>query len=467
MKDRWVFAIGLAGIAAALALQVWTARHPFRPAGAPPWAAPLVERDLRVIERDTLRVLVLRDPLSYEPGNGAPGGLEHDLLARYASWAGLPMVPVPVDHPDTMLLWLQQGRGDVIAAQRAPEGPWREHIAFTAPYQQVAPLLVRLRPDPLVPSTRRPVDTVVVSRWSPFAFRRLNVDSALVDGAVLLRDTTGPEDVLVAVALGRRQAAVVSEACAVSEAQRFPHLSFGPRVGAPVDLAFGVRSNAPRLLRSLNAWLADPGERIFVNERIGAVEGSVKQRGALGGGRVSPLGTDTISPFDSLFQLHADSLSLDWRLLAAVAFKESRFDTAAVSSQGAGGLMQMMPGTAEALGVDARDGVSGQVRGASRYLAELDTLWRGSVPAEDQRLKFVLASYNAGPGHIKDAQKLARELGLDPQRWDGEVERALLLLNKPRFNQLPFVRNGSCKGWQTFLYVREVGSTFRRFRGTK
>lgn len=467
MKDRWVFAIGLAGIAAALALQVWTARHPFREAGAPSWADPLVERDLRAIERDTLRVLVLRDPLTYELRNGIAGGLEHDLLARYAAWAGVPLVPVPVDHPDSMLPWLQQGRGDVIAAQRAPEGPWRELMAFTAPYQEVAPLLVRLRPDPLVPSTRHTVDTVVVSRWSPFAFRPLDLGAALGRAPMLLRDTAGPEQVLVDVALGRRQAAVVSEACAVSESQRFPHLSFGPRVGAPVALAFGVRKNAPRLLRSLNAWLADPLERTFVNERIGEVEGSVKQRGALGGGRVAPLGTDTISPFDSLFQLHADSLSLDWRLLAAVAFKESRFDTAAVSSQGAGGLMQMMPGTAEALGVEASEGVSGQVRGASRYLAELDTMWRASVPAEDQRLKFVLASYNAGPGHIKDAQKLARELGLDPRRWDGQVERALLLLNKPRYHQLPFVRNGPCRGWQTFLYVREVGSTFRRFRGAK
>jgi membrane-bound lytic murein transglycosylase F len=233
-----------------------------------------------------------------------------------------------------------------------------------------------------------------------------------------------------------------------------------------VDLAFGVRTNAKHLRRSLNDWLSDPKERAFCDALIEAVEGSVKKRGALAGVKVAPLGTDTISPFDSLFQIHADSLSMDWRLLAAVAFKESRFDSTAVSSQGAGGLMQMMPGTAEALGVDAKDGVSGQVRGASRYLAELDTIWRGSVPAEDQRLKFVLASYNAGPGHIKDAQKLARELGLDPRRWDGSVERALMLLNKPRYFMLPFVKNGSCKGSQTFLYVREVGGTFRKYKGS-
>jgi membrane-bound lytic murein transglycosylase F len=367
-----------------------------------------------------------------------------------------------------MLLWLQQGRGDVIAAQANPQGPWKPYIAFSKPYQQVAPVIVTLRPDPLLRGTDREVrvsDSVMISRWSPFLATALDLPVDKGEEPVTVRDDRTPEEVLVEVVLGLHRAAVISEAVAVAESQRFPHLSFGPRVGPAVDLAFGLRTNARALRRSINAWLEDPDERTFADALIEVVEGSVKQRGALSGARVTPLGTDTISPFDSLFQLHAESLRMDWRLLAAVAFKESRFDTMALSTQGAEGLMQMMPSTATALGVDAKDGVSGQVQGASRYLVELDTIWRGSVPAEDQRLKFVLASYNSGPGHIKDAQKLAREVGLDPKRWDGNVERALLLLNKPRYFMLPFVKNGSCKGAQTFTYVREVGGTFRKYKG--
>jgi membrane-bound lytic murein transglycosylase F len=468
MKDRWLMLIGVLGIAAALALQLWTMRHPARDPRAPAWAAPAVDRDLKAIAADTLRVLFLRDPLSWEQRPSAETGLEFELMERYARWAKLPLKAVPVDHPDSMLLWLQQGRGDVIAAQANPQGPWKPYIAFSKPYQQVAPVIVTLRPDPLLRGTDREVrvsDSVMISRWSPFLATALDLPVDKGEEPVTVRDERTPEEVLVEVVLGLHRAAVISEAAAVAEAQRFPHVSFGPRVGPAVDLAFGMRTNARALRRSINAWLEDPDERSFANALIEVVEGSVKQRGVLSSARMTPLGTDTISPFDSLFQLHADSLSMDWRLLAAVAFKESRFDTAALSDQGAEGLMQMMPGTAAALGVDAKDGVSGQVQGASRYLVELDTIWRGSVPAEDQRLKFVLASYNSGPGHIKDAQKLAREVGLDPKRWDGNVERALLLLNKPRYFMLPFVKNGSCKGAQTFIYVREVGGTFRKYKG--
>ena len=469
MKDRWLMLIGVVAIAAAVALQVWKDRGQPSDAHALPWEMPAVDRDIEQIRTDTLRVLVLRDPLTWEQRPEAETGLEFELLERYARWAKLKLKVVPVEHPDSLLLWLQQGRGDVAAAQLDPNSPKKRFIAFSKPYQRVAPVLVALRSDPALRKARSKgdvtSDTILLSRWSPF--ERATVDLALRNGVkpVLYTSTGTPEEVLVEVVLGRRTGAVISEATAFTESMRFPHLSFGPRVGPTVDLAFGLRTNATALRRSLNAWLVDKKEREFVEELIGSVEGSVKQRGAFVSSKNEALGTDTISPFDSLFQLHADSLSMDWRMLAAVAFKESRFDSTAVSTQGAAGLMQMMPETAASLGVDAKDGVSGQVRGASRYLAELDTIWRSTVPAADQRMKFVLASYNSGPGHIKDAQKLARELGVDPSRWDGNVERAVLLLNKPRYFMRDCVKNGSCRGWETFSYVREVGGTFRRFRG--
>ncbi len=176
------------------------------------------------------------------------------------------------------------------------------------------------------------------------------------------------------------------------------------------------------------------------------------------------LSPDSISPFDSLFQMHADNSVHDWRLLAALAYKESRFDTAAVSGAGAEGLMQIMPGTASELGVDSAGGVSGHIKGARDYLAYLDQFWRASVPNAEQRLKFVIGSYNAGPGHIKDAQRLAQLFGLDPSKWDGNVERTVLLLAVPRFHEMQEVRHGYCRGTETFWHVRDVISAFKQFK---
>src|SRR5690606_28418878 len=225
--------------------------------------------------------------------------------------------------------------------------------------------------------------------------------------------------------LGRGHRLVVSDATASMEAKRLPLVNFGSRTGLSIPMVFGVRTNAMHLLHALDTWLASAKEYEARKALFAAYDNGLETRGRRPSFGSMAFGTDSISRFDSLFQVHADSLHWDWKLLAAVAFKESRFDTAAISYAGAGGLMQMMPNTAALMGVTAEGGVNGHIEGATRYLNRLDRIWRKEIPAPAERLKFVLAAYNAGPGHVKDAQRLAAKLGLDPQRWDGHVERAI------------------------------------------
>lgn len=442
--------------------------HPGSHGDEPGWQHPLVRRDLDAIRDDTLRVLVLRDPLSWEEHPGAIAGLEWELLERFARHEKLRIDAVPVDHPDSMLLMLQRGDGDVMAAQLCPDGWARGFVAFTDPYRTIAPLRIALNSDAMVRTTRRSrhdpgtPDTIAVSRWSPFCGLKDPFDTAYAP-ITLVPDTALPENLLARVALGQCRAALVVDAVSSLEARRMPHVAFGPRLGRSIPLAFGIRSNGHALLHALNHWLAQPREleaRALITESYG--EGRLT-KGPLRTLRELEFSTDSISPFDSLFQAHADSSAFDWELLAAVGFKESRFDTSAVSHAGASGLMQIMPATAQALGVDSADGVDGHIGGAIKYLDKLDAMWRGTVPNKDQRLKFVLASYNAGPGHIKDAQRLAEDLGLDPHRWDGSVERTLLLLAKPRWFTRPDMKNGYCRGHETFWYVRDVVAAFGQY----
>ena len=442
-------------------------RSPFS-STEPPWARPLVHRDLTEIANDTLRVLVMRDPLTWEEHPGAVSGLEWELLERFARHKSIRIEAVPVNHPDSMLLMLQRGDGDIMAAQLSPSGWARRFVSFTQPYRSVAPLRLALNADGVVRSTLRrkydPIapDTLTMSRWSPFAGMTYPFDSAF--GRIhLVIDTALPEELLALVVLGKCRTALVPDAVSSSEVRRFPHLAFGPRLGRSVPLAFAVRGNSPQLLSALNAWIALPREaeaRALMADSYG--EGSLT-KGPLRTLRTLDFTVDSISPFDSLFQAHADSSAFDWELLAAVGFKESRFDTSVVSGAGAEGLMQIMPATAEALREDSANGVAGDIGMARKYLDRMDALFRSSVPNKDQRLKFVLASYNAGPGHVLDAQRLAEAYGLDPHRWDGQVERALLLLTKPRWFSHPAVKHGYCRAYETFWYVRDVVAAFGQF----
>lgn len=428
-----------------------------------PWEVEGVLRDLDEVRADTLRVLVLRDPLTWEERPHGQAGLEYELLERFAEHLGTPVRAVPMDHPDSMLLALQLGLGDVVAAQVPPRRDRRRWLAYSRPYRHVRPVLATLRPDPLVPLDRSGptlearVDTAELSVWSPFADPGYGWEKGAAGRIPLHVDPLiTPEDLLMEVLLGRHGATVVTDARAHYEAGRFPVLEFSAPIGPEQPLCFVLRRTAPQLRRELDHWLEDPrlvpGHKAVMDRYAAALP----KPGPLRTRRMVPVQGDSISPFDNWFKEHAEELPWDWELLAAMAYKESRFDSTVTSRKGAQGIMQIMPRTAERLGLQPGDAMEDHIAAAVRYLNKLDTLWRRAVPDREQRLRFVLASYNAGPGHIIDAQRLAQRLGLDPDRWEHHVERAVLLLAKPRYYMLPEIRNGYCNGRQVFHYVREV-----------
>lgn len=171
-----------------------------------------------------------------------------------------------------------------------------------------------------------------------------------------------------------------------------------------------------------------------------------------------------ISPYDSLFRVYADTIGWDWKMLAAVAYVESKFDTAAVSAVGAQGLMQMMPRTARAMGVpEGKENDPGEsVRAATDYFIYLSHLFR-RVP-ELERTNFVLAAYNAGFGHIYDAMRLANKYGKDRYVWNDNVETYLRLKNDSIYYTDSLCRNGKFSGIETTLFVRKVQHKYSEYR---
>lgn len=172
----------------------------------------------------------------------------------------------------------------------------------------------------------------------------------------------------------------------------------------------------------------------------------------------------TISKYDSLIQKYSDKIGWDWRLLASMMYQESRFNPDARSPQGAFGVMQMMPVTGAKYGIDTTATVEQQIAAGVRYLAYLNKLFSDRVSDEQERIKFILASYNVGPGHIFDAVRLADRMGKQPMVWDNNVDSCLLDKSLPEYYTLPEARNGYCRGKEAFTYVRDV---IQRFEGYK
>lgn len=172
-----------------------------------------------------------------------------------------------------------------------------------------------------------------------------------------------------------------------------------------------------------------------------------------------------ISNYDQLFMRYAPLARWDWRLMAAQCYQESTFDPKAYSWAGAKGLMQIMPSTAAQLGL-AQDDVydpEQNIYAAARYLSKLNGLFQ-DVRNPQERQRFVLASYNGGHFHIRDAMALANKYGKNPRSWN-DVAEFVLKLENAQYYKDPVVRYGYMRGSETVNYVARIIDRWMTYRG--
>lgn len=169
-----------------------------------------------------------------------------------------------------------------------------------------------------------------------------------------------------------------------------------------------------------------------------------------------------LSPYDGLIGAYAERAGIDWRLIAAVIYEESRFLPTSVSDAGAYGLMQVMPIAAREVGETEYREPEANIRTGVRYLERLQRLYQ--VDRDRDRQALMLAAYNMGPAHLEDAQTLARRFGYDPLRWDGAMDVMVSLLEEPGIaGHLP---NGFAQGRSVVDYVDRVLRRFASYRRT-
>jgi membrane-bound lytic murein transglycosylase F len=171
-------------------------------------------------------------------------------------------------------------------------------------------------------------------------------------------------------------------------------------------------------------------------------------------------GKKMISEFDHLVQQHSRQYGLDWRLISAQMFQESRFNPTAVSFAGATGLMQIMPRTGRSLGFSELYNPETSIKAGTKYMGKLFHRFDPELAVED-RMWFTLASYNAGIGHVNDARILAKKLDLDPDRWFGNVEKAMLFLSEESYFKK--ARYGYVRGKEPVAYVRLIKKMYANY----
>lgn len=173
-----------------------------------------------------------------------------------------------------------------------------------------------------------------------------------------------------------------------------------------------------------------------------------------------------ISKFDSLMKRVGAESGHDWRFMSAIAYCESRFTEGLVSKRGAAGLMQIMPIVARHFKVPVSHiyNTETNVRLACRLLSEFETQLRFPENiSEHDRLSIMLASYNAGLGHVQDARRLARADGANPNSW-AVVSKYLKLKADPAYYTRSEVKAGRFGGSkETLGFVKLAMSKYDEY----
>lgn len=173
-----------------------------------------------------------------------------------------------------------------------------------------------------------------------------------------------------------------------------------------------------------------------------------------------------VSQYDDLIMAFSPRINWDWRLLASLICQESRFRPDVVSIRGAYGLMQVMPETGRNFGIDIKASPENNIRAGILYIDWLYSIFDPRISDEKEKLSFILASYNAGPGHILDAMRLAGKNGMDPNKWSGNVAFWLMKKSEPQYFTDAVVKNGYFKGKESVRFVSEVLDRFELYKNT-
>lgn len=417
---------------------------------------------------DTLRVATLYSPTSYFTYRDEEMGFDYSLIKQFADDKALALDLKVAPSMAKMIEMLDSGEVDIIAYEIPVTAEYKRSVIYTGPENTTTQVLVQPKknnPDSLITDVTQLVGKdIYVEKDSKYQFRLENLNDELGGGINIHTvdlDTLITEDLIELVSNGTIPLTVVDSDIARINKTYYRDLDITMALSFPQRSAWGVSPQKPWLADSINSWMNMEQQRQEMSQLLKKYfELSKTEEDSYN----IDFSSGRISPYDHIFKKYAEKIGWDWRLLAAQGYTESHFNPNAVSWAGARGIMQIMPGTARAMGLSQANitDPEANIATAVKLIGRLDKALESRIPDPEERKKFIIASYNSGHAHIYDAIELAKKTGRDPQVWDKNVSEALMLKSNPKYFNDPVVKYGYFRGRQTTAYVRDVYKFYER-----
>lgn len=431
----------------------------------------------QALNNKKLRVLTDYNTVNYYIYRGEPMGYQYELLKAFSDHLGLRLeLRIEKDLGEAKQS-LEKGEADMIALNMTVTGDRLRRFDFSEPIIITRQVLVqRLPKNWLQLRTRDEIEkglirsslelagkTIHVQENSVFSKRLRTLSDEIGDTIYIIEDNRDVEDLVAAVANKDIDYTIADEHMAAVFLRNYTNLDIKTAISFDQKIAWALRKEPDnKLLEEINKWLSDylPSRdgRLLYDKYFSPL---VKNRSQ---SEYHSVTGDRLSPYDDIIRSAAESINWDWRLMASLIYQESEFKPDVRSWAGAFGLMQLMPGVMEQFNIDTTATPEVQVLVGAQYIQYLDRQIPESVTDTMERCKFILASYNAGVGHVLDARRLAVKYNKNPDVWTDNVDFFMRNKSKPAFYNDPVVYYGYVRGEETFRFVEEITERYEHYK---
>jgi membrane-bound lytic murein transglycosylase F len=408
---------------------------------------------------------------------GEPMGFNYELLKSFSDYIGIDLEIIAENNIGRAFEMVRKGEADMLAFGLTDNSSSDKDILHTSPVYETREVLVQRKPRNWQKMTGDLIEKALIRRREDLAEKTIFVqeNSARFRRPEQFGDSTGrkinvvevpyeSEKLIRNVADGVIEYTVCDENVAQVNSTYYEDIDVRTPVGSLKNLSWGVRKeNSESLLRELNQWISAFRNsdsylllyaKYFRNSSSSAIMKS----------DYYSINTGKVSQYDDLIRKFSLKINWDWRLLASLICQESQFRSQAVSNSGAYGLMQIMPVTARNFRIDITSSPENNMKAGILYINWLYSIFDPKITDEHERLSFVLAAYNAGPGHVLDAMRLAEKNGMDPQKWDGNVAVWLLKKSERQYYRDTVVKSGYFRGTESVKFVSEILTRYEHYK---
>ncbi len=427
----------------------------------------------------TITFVTLNSPTTYYyNGEKEIAGIEHDLAILFVKSLGAAYQAkfLVVNNISQVLPALQNGQADIAASDLSITATREKIVTFTKPYLTIQQELIYNKEANARP-TKNLLDltgtSLVVPASTSFAERLRILKKTKPELEWEERPNVNTEQLIEAVASGDIEYTVADSHLISILQNYYPNLEVAMPFGEPEKIAWALPklSKFKTLINQTGQKINHYDEKIELAKKVDAFFVRIQKDGTLrnvldrylgNAKRLDPVDvkaflsrSNTLLPkYVRLFKHAQEITDLDWRLLAAISYQESHWDTYNTSPTNVRGLMMLTEDTADLMGVTDRLDPKQSIPAGAKYVMKLKETISSQI-VEPDRTYMALAAYNIGYAHVEDARVLAKRLHLNPNSW-ADIKKTLVMLNNPDYYTT--VKYGYASGGAPVIFVESIRS---------